>query len=91
MTFWHSGHPPRGRLRPWLIIAGGAWLCYAASYVAFSSWGQFVTPPGRPAGPPQWAPGEFYDFSTGRWKQSHTFVYAPLLWIDQRWWHRAPP
>ena len=90
MSFSHPRRSRRGRLRRWLTLAGGAWLCYAGSYVAFSSWGQFVTPPGRPAAPPEWAPGEFYDFTAGRWKRSHTFVYAPLLWLDQRWWHRAP-
>jgi len=90
----HSSHPgrrPRGRRPRWPAVAGGAVLCYAASYIAFSSWGQFVTPPGHPGTPPQWAPGEFYDFSTGRWKRSHTVVYAPLLWLDRRWWHRPPP
>ncbi len=87
----HSGRGPRRRRSGWPAVAGGAVLCYVASYVAFSSWGQFVSPPGDPRARPQWAPGEFYDFTTGRWNRSHTVVYAPLLWLDRRWWHRSPP
>jgi hypothetical protein len=84
--------PARHRRRPpWLLLTGGAALCYLASYAAFSSWGQYVTPPATPDAPARWAPGEFYDFTTGRWKKSHTVVYAPLLWLDQRFWHPSPP
>jgi hypothetical protein len=95
MESWHPPRPRRHALRRWLPIAAGALLCYLGSYAAFSSWGQYVTAPEEtPTGPQntrtRWAPGEFYDFSTRRWRKSHTLVYAPLLWLDQRWWHPPP-
>lgn len=90
MASWPPHRPRRAALGRWLPIAAGGLLCYLGSYVAFSSWGQFVESPDEPAPPLRWAPGEFYDFSTRRWRTSHTLVYAPLLWLDQRYWHPSP-
>ncbi|MFN0129510.1 MAG: hypothetical protein ACKV19_22820 [Verrucomicrobiales bacterium] len=75
----------------WTAIAAGALACYVGSYVAFSSWGQYVTSRGEEHRGAVWAPGEFYDFGHGRWRRSHTLVYAPLLWVDQWLWHRPAP
>jgi|GEM_PF-2551834 len=94
MASWHPHRTRRGVLRRWLPILAGGFACYLGSYVAFSSWGQYVAPPAAEAenthlaAPARWAPGEFYNFSTRRWRPSHTLPYAPLLWLDQRFWHR---
>ncbi len=96
MTSWHDPRRRRTTRRRWIAIAAGALTCYVASYAAFSSWGQYVTPTvdiptvNSASGPVQlWAPGEFYDHSVRQWKKSHTLVYAPLLWLDHQFWH--PP
>lgn len=81
-------HSRRVTGRRWTAIAAGALACYVGSYAAFSSWGQYVTPRGQEHRGEVWAPGEFYDFGHGRWRRSHTLVYAPLLWVDHRLWHR---
>ena len=90
MPPWQTPHSRRTRLRRRLALATGALACYLASYAAFSAWGQYVRPPQNPDAAPVWAPGEFYDFATGRWRRSRTVIYAPLLWLDQKLWHRAP-
>lgn len=90
MASWPPHRSRRPAARRWLPILAGATLCYLGSYFAFSSWGQYVSAPPNHTAPARWAPGEFYDFSSGQWRKSHTLPYAPLLWLDQRFWHPPP-
>ena len=98
MKGWRPPRSPkaaRARARRVSWITAGALVLYVTSYVAFSTWGQYVgtraTLPSQGTLLPryEWAPGEFFDYSDSTWRRSHLIVFYPLWWLDNRFWHTA--
>jgi hypothetical protein len=65
------------------------------AYVAFSTAGQYVglrenvLDDGTVVRGYEWVPGEFFDYTTGRWQRGLVIMFYPLLRLDNRYWHTA--